>query len=95
MVEDGGKLRGDEVVGGDVDMRGDPLGCGVSNIIAMACPLIKLKITVKLMFSRRCQSSRYQEQKELLLEFQGKVEEYWRRSRLEQVVRLSIAYMSG
>ena len=46
---------------------------------------------VKLMFLTRCQSKGYQEQQELLLVLKGKVEEDWRRFRLEQVVRFSIA----
>jgi len=41
----------------------------------LAWPLIQVKIIVRLVFLRRCQSKRYQEEKELVLELKGKVEE--------------------
>ena len=34
-MEDGGKLGGGEVVGWDVDIRGDPFGYGVGHIVAL------------------------------------------------------------
>ena len=57
----------------------------------LACPLVQVKMMVKLMFLRRCQSKKYQEQNKLLLVLKGKVEEDQRRLSLEQVVRLSMA----
>ena len=96
MVEDGGKLRGGEVVGSDVDIRGDRLGYGVGHFIALevSMSLNPSEDDGEIDALEKVRSKKYQEQNELLLVLKGKVEEDWRRLRLEQVVRSSMVPLS-